>query len=184
MKLEFYPRLAWDGIRKNKRFYLPYILTCAGMVMMFYIIHYLAAMPALDDMAGGTTTKQILGFGVWVIAVFSLVFLTYTNSFLMRRRQKEFGLYNILGMGKKNLGLVYIWETLIVFGISTVSGLVCGIALSKMAELGLVRMLYGEITYDLTIRSEAVFDTFLVFGVIFVFLFLKGPCGNARPKDW
>ena len=174
MKLEFYPRLAWDGIRKNKRFYLPYILTCAGMVMMFYIIHYLAAMPALDDMAGGTTTKQILGFGVWVIAVFALVFLTYTNSFLMRRRQKEFGLFNILGMGKKNLGLVYIWETLIVFGISTVSGLVCGIALSKMAELGLVRMLYGEITYDLTIRSEAVFDTFLVFGVIFVFLFLKG----------
>ena len=105
MKIGFYPRLAWDGIRKNKRFYLPYILTCAGMVMMFYIIHHLAAMPALDDMAGGSTTKLTLGFGVWVIAVFALIFLTYTNSFLMRRRQKEFGLYNILGMGKKNLGM-------------------------------------------------------------------------------
>lgn len=174
MKIDFYPKLAWDGIRKNKRFYLPYILTCAGMVMMFYIIHHLAAMPALDGMAGGTTTKLTLGFGVWVIAVFALVFLTYTNSFLMRRRQKEFGLYNILGMGKKNLGMVYIWETLIVFGISMISGLVCGIGLSKMAELGLVRMLYGKISYDFIIRSEAIFDTFLVFGVIFVFLFLKG----------
>ena len=174
MKTDFYPRLAWDGIRKNKRFYLPYILTCAGMVMMFYIIHYLEAMPALDDMAGGTTTKMILGFGVWVIAVFALIFLTYTNSFLMRRRQKEFGLYNILGMGKKNLSLVYIWETLTVYCISLIAGLVCGIGLSKMAELGLVRMLYGEITYDFTIRSEAISDTFLVFGVIFVFLFLKG----------
>lgn len=174
MKIDFYPRLAWDGIRKNKRLYLPYILTCAGMVMMFYIIHHLAAMPALDGMAGGSTTKLTLGFGVWVIAVFALIFLTYTNSFLMRRRQKEFGLYNILGMGKKNLGMVYIWETVIVFVISMISGLVCGIGLSKMAGLGLVRMLYGEITYDFTISSEVILDTFLVFGVIFVFLFLKG----------
>ena len=174
MKIDFYPRLAWDGIRKNKRLYLPYILTCAGMVMMFYIIHHLAAMPALDGMAGGSTTKLTLGFGVWVIAVFALIFLTYTNSFLMRRRQKEFVLYNILGMGKKNLGLVYIWETLFVFVISMTLGLVCGIGLSKMAELGLVRMLYGEITYDFTISSEVILDTFLVFGVIFVFLFLKG----------
>ena len=174
MKIGFYPKLAWDGIRKNKRFYLPYILTCAGMVMMFYIIHHLAAMPALDDMAGGSVTKMTLGFGVWVIAVFALIFLTYTNSFLMRRRQKEFGLYNILGMGKKNLGLVFLWETFIVFSISMISGLVCGIGLSKMAELGLVHMLYGEITYDFIISSEVFFDTFLVFGIIFVFLFLKG----------
>ena len=174
MRIGFYPRLAWDGIRKNKRFYLPYILTCAGMVMMFYIIHHLAAMPALDDMAGGSVTKMTLGFGVWVIAVFALIFLTYTNSFLMRRRQKEFGLYNILGMGKKNLGLVFLWETFIVFSISMISGLVCGIGLSKMAELGLVHMLYGEITYDFIISSEVFFDTFLVFGIIFVFLFLKG----------
>lgn len=174
MKIDFYPKLAWDGIRKNKRLYIPYILTCAGMVMMFYIIHHLAAMRALDGMAGGTTTKQILGFGVWVIAIFALVFLTYTNSFLMRRRQKEFGLYNILGMGKKNLSMVYIWETMIVFGISMFSGLVCGIALSKMAELGLVHMLFGEITYDFTVSSEVLFDTFLVFGIIFTLLFLKG----------
>lgn len=174
MKIDFYPRLAWDGIRKNKRFYLPYILTCSGMVMMFFIIHHLAAMQALNGMAGGSTTKLTLGFGVWVIAAFALVFLTYTNSFLMRRRQKEFGLYNILGMGKKNLCLVFAWENLFLFGISMALGLVCGIALSKMAELGLVRMMYGEITYDFTISLEAVGDTFLVFGVIFVFLFLKG----------
>ena len=174
MKIELYPRLAWDGIRKNKRFYLPYILTCAGMTMMFYIIHHLAAMQALDRMAGGSVVKMTLGFGVWVIAVFTFVFLTYTNSFLMRRRQKEFGLYNILGMGKKNLALIFLWETLIVFGISTISGLACGIALSKMAELGLAHMLYGEITYDFTIHSEVISDTILVFGIIFLFLFLKG----------
>ncbi|MDD6505340.1 MAG: ABC transporter permease [Lachnospiraceae bacterium] len=174
MKIDFYPRLAWDGIRKNKRFYLPYILTCSGMIMMFYIIHHLAAMKALDGMIGGGTTKLTLGLGVWVIAAFALVFLTYTNSFLMRHRQKEFGLYNILGMGKKNLSLVFVWENLILYGISMVLGLVCGISLSKMAELGLVRMLYGEISYDFTISSEAIWDTVLMFGAIFVFLLIKG----------
>ena len=89
MKAGLYPKLAWDGIRKNKRFYLPYILTCIGMVMMFYIIHYLAAMPTLKDMPGGRTMETVLGFGSWIVALFAVIFLFYTNSFLMRRRQKE-----------------------------------------------------------------------------------------------
>ena len=63
MKFGFYPKLAWDGIRKNKRLYTPYILTCSGMVMMFYIIHYLAAMPMLNEMAGGRSSAMMLGFG-------------------------------------------------------------------------------------------------------------------------
>ena len=67
MRAELYPKLAWDGIRKNKRFYLPYILTCIGMIMMFYIIHYLAAMQTLSNMPGGGAMEAILGFGVWVI---------------------------------------------------------------------------------------------------------------------
>ena len=174
MKIGFYSKLAFEGIRKNKRLYIPYILACGGMVMMFYIIHYLAAMPSLDNMAGGRSTKQILGFGVWVIAVFSLIFLIYTNSFLMRRRQKEFGLYNILGMGKKNLSAVYVFETVIMFFVSMILGLVFGVALSKMAELGLVNMLNEKITYGFTFSSEVFFDTFLVFGIIYLVLLIKG----------
>lgn len=174
MNTLFYPKLAWDGIRKNRRLYIPYILACAGMVMMFYIIHDLAAMRALNDMAGGTSTKTVLGFGVWVIAVFTLIFLLYTNSFLMRRRQKEFGLYNILGMGKKNVSTVYIWETLIVYAISVLSGLAGGIALSKMAELGLIRIIGGEISYDFTFSAEVLIDTLMVFGIIFCMLLVKG----------
>ena len=106
MKAGLYPKLAWDGIHKNKRFYLPYILTCIGMVMMFYIIHYLAAMPTLKDMPGGRTMEMVLGFGSWIVALFAVIFLFYTNSFLMRRRQKEFGLYNMLGMGKGHLSIL------------------------------------------------------------------------------
>ncbi|MGN1087144.1 MAG: FtsX-like permease family protein [Porcipelethomonas sp.] len=174
MKTGFYPKLAFDSIRKNRKIYIPYILTCSGMTMMFYIIDFLANMTELDNMSGGESTRNMLKFGVWVIAIFSLVFLLYTNSFLMRRRQKEFGLYNILGMGKKNLSTVYLWETLIVYVISMFSGLVCGIAFSKMAELGLIRMISGAISYDFTINMSVVFDTLAIFGAIFVLFFVKG----------
>ena len=174
MRLGFYPTLAIQSIRKNKRLYLPYLLTCAGMVMMFYIIHYLAAMPLLMTMAGGRTTGQMLGLGTWIVALFAVIFLFYTNSFLMRRRQKEFGLYNILGMGKGNLSLLLLWENVFLFIASLGAGLLGGIALSKLAELGLMRVIHGEITYDFTINPEALADTVFLFSVIFLLIFLKG----------
>ena len=174
MRLGFYPTLAIQSIRKNKRLYLPYLLTCAGMVMMFYIIHYLAAMPLLMTMAGGRTTGQMLGMGTWIVALFAVIFLFYTNSFLMRRRQKEFGLYNILGMGKGNLSLLLLWENVFLFIASLGAGLLGGIALSKLAELGLMRVIHGEITYDFTVNPEAIADTVILFAVIFLLIFLKG----------
>ena len=82
MKFGFYPKLAWDGIRKNKRLYTPYILTCSGMVMMFYIIHYLAAMPMLNEMAGGRSSTMMLGFGTWIVALFALIFLQLQGQFI------------------------------------------------------------------------------------------------------
>ena len=174
MKFGFYPKLAWDGIRKNKRLYTPYILTCSGMVMMFYIIHYLAAMPVLNEMSGGRSTAMMLGFGTWIVALFALIFLFYTNSFLIRRRQKEFGLYNILGMGKGNLSRLLLWETVILFALSMTAGLFGGILLSKLAELGLTKVLGGKTTYVFTINTEALSDTFLIFVPIFCLIFLKG----------
>lgn len=174
MRLGFYPTLAVQSIRKNKRLYLPYLLTCAGMVMMFYIIHYLAAMPLLMSMSGGRTTGQMLGLGTWIVALFAVIFLFYTNSFLMRRRQKEFGLYNILGMGKGNLSLLLLWENVFLFIASLGAGLLGGIALSKLAELGLMRVIRGEITYDFTINPEAIADTVFLFSLIFLLIFLKG----------
>ena len=174
MRADFYPKLAWDGIRKNKRFYLPYILTCIGMVMMFYIMHYLAAMPTLKDMPGGDTMEMVLGFGFWIVALCAVIFLFYTNSFLMRRRQKEFGLYNILGMGKGHLSILLLWENAILFVISMVGGLLGGILLSKMAELCLVMILNGEVNYHLRIDPDAFMDTWIIFAPIFALIFLKG----------
>lgn len=172
--MKLYPILAWDGIRKNKRLYLPYLLTCAGMVMMFYIIHYLAAMPGLKRMPGGDSTTMMLGLGTWIVALFALIFLFYTHSFLLRRRKKEFGLYHILGMGKRSLSLVFLWETLMLFALTLLLGLGGGIGLSKLAELILLRVVGGETTYTFTVNRDALTDTVALFLVIFALIMLSG----------
>ena len=110
MRKIFYLKLAVSGMYKNRKTYLPYLLTCIGMVMMYYIIGFLTTADSVATMKGGSEMQMILGFGQGVIAVFALIFLFYTNSFLIRRRKKEFGLYNILGMGKWNLFRVMFWE--------------------------------------------------------------------------
>ena len=174
MRAGIYPKLAFDGIRKNKRMYIPYILTCVGMVMMYYIIsflHYSDTIACLEK--GARTTKSMLGLGSFVIAIFACIFLFYTNSFLIRRRKKEFGLYNILGMGKRNIGLILLWETLIIAFISLAAGLFLGFAFSKLAELGLANMIQQDTNYTLSISFDAIGMTLILFGVIFVLLFFN-----------
>ncbi|MDE6385456.1 MAG: FtsX-like permease family protein, partial [Eubacterium sp.] len=155
MKHYIYPRLAVNGIRKNKRLYIPYILTCVGMVMMFYIISFLSSSSTIGKLNGGSVLQSCLVFGCGVIGLFSLIFLFYTNSFLIRRRKKEFGLYNILGMGKWNLAGVLMWESLIIMAVSILGGLFCGILFSKLAELLMVNIMHTEIDFSLTVEPKA-----------------------------
>lgn len=174
MKKFFYPRLAFDGIRKNKRLYLPYILTQIGMIMMYYIVIFLRYGESLKGTFGEGTVSIVLMLGGWVIAIFACIFLFYTNSFLIRRRKKEFGLYNILGMDKKNISILLFWESLITSAISLFCGLVLGVALSKLAELGLVKAIGGtDISYVFRVSPTAILLTVGVFAVIFLLLFIN-----------
>ena len=173
MRAGFYPKLAFDGIRKNKRMYIPYILTCIGMVMMYYIVVFLQYSNAISSLRGGYTISAMIGFGGWVITIFACIFLFYTNSFLIRRRKKEFGLYNILGMGKRNIGRILFWEALIIALLSLGIGLIAGISLSKLAELGLVNIMQGDVDYTLSVSFTAITKTVGVFSVIFALLFLN-----------
>lgn len=173
MKKGFYPKLAFDGIRKNKKMYLPYILTSIGMVMMYYIIIFLQFSQSIKDAVQSSTVTQILGLGSWVIAIFSCIFLFYTNSFLIKRRKKEFGLYNILGMDKHNLGIILFWETLIIAAISLVVGLAAGIAFSKLAELIFLNLLKSTATFDLTVSSQGIGLCAIIFTVINILLFFN-----------
>lgn len=173
MRTGFYPHLAMSAIGKNKRFYLPYILTCTGMIMMNYIIAFLTFSDSLSNMSGGEQIKSMLYLGCYVMGAFSVIFLFYTNSFLIKKRKKELGLYNILGMGKKNIGLIIFWETVIIGVVSMAAGLAGGILFSKLAELVAVNMLQGGIDYAFSVSAKAVCETAALFSVIFVLIFLN-----------
>ena len=168
--MKFYFKLALDGMRKNRRLYLPYLLTCAGMVMMFYILYSLAYSPIMESMRGGGTMAMILMLGTVVISLFALLFMLYTNAFLARRRNKEFGLYNILGMNKRNLSRILLWETLLCACFALVAGLAGGILFSKLAELFLLHMAGEQTDYAFRILPKGILAAALFFGVIFAVL--------------
>lgn len=172
MKIGFYAKLAWTGIRKNKRLYTPYILTCMGMIMMYYIVAFLSVSDVLFGIPVGNVMQSMLEFGCGVMCVFTLIFLFYTNSFLTRRRKKEFGLYNILGMDKWNLARILVWESVIIAGISLGGGLAAGILFSKFAELGMVNILSGEVSFTMSLEPKAVLETMKLFAVVFVLILL------------
>ena len=156
MKRGFYPKLAMTGIARNRKTYIPYILTCTGMIMMFYIVSFLSRSDTVAAMLGGDTMQGILSLGSGVIFIFALIFLFYTNSFLIRRRKKEFGLYNILGMGKRNLAGILVWESVIIAALSYLGGLFCGILFSKLAELVMTRLLHGSVSFGFSVDWSAI----------------------------
>lgn len=173
MKKTVYSRLAWHGIRKNSRLYFPYLFTCIGMVMMYYIVCFLRCSSFLDSMPGGGAVGSMLDMGRGIIMAFSLIFLFYTNSFLVKGRKKEFGLYNILGMGKTKLGRILVWEALIMAVISLVCGLAAGVLFSKLAELAVSNLAGGTADFSLAVNMGEMLRTIRVFGVIFALLLLN-----------
>ncbi len=173
MRAGLYPIIAWDGIRKNKRMYFPYILTGALMTAMYYIFSFLPESPALSHMKGGTILMDMLPLGAWTVAIFSVLFLFYANSFLIKQRYREFGLYNILGMGKPNICIVMLWENIFVSAMSILAGLLSGIVFSKGAELILLNLLKLDISYTLGIGVGAFWKTPLLYGGIYLLLLIN-----------
>ena len=134
------------------------------MVMMFYIIDALSVSSVLVRIRGGETMQSMLNFGKWIIRSYlHCIFLFYTNSFLNKRRSREYGLYNVLGMDKRNLAHIHFWETAIIAGISLAAGLIFGIVFSKLAELWMVNILNGQTDFKLRIEGSAIRETILVF---------------------
>lgn len=172
-KVLLFPRLAVNGIKKNRRTYLPYILTCSGMIMMYYITSFLTVSSFVREMKGGDIMQQLLFMGCGVMIVFSAVFLFYTNSFIIRRRKTEFGLYNILGMDKWNISRILLWETLMIYAISIVVGISCGILFSKLAELALTKMLSGGASYAFNAEPKSIIHTLVYYAVIFLLILIN-----------
>ena len=183
MKRGLYFSLARNSIRANRRLYTPYILTSVGMAAMYYIVLYLSGSGILTEARGADFAQNILKFGSMVIAAFSLIFLFYTNSFLVRRRKMEFGLYNILGMGKRNIARIIVWESVITYAITIFAGGALGVALSKLAELGYVKIMGGKATYSFSLSPTSFLMCAAVFAVISLLIFLNTlrQVGTADP---
>ena len=182
MRGSFYFKLAKDGIRKNRRLYIPYLLTGAVMTMMSYIIFFLSSSEMLKHMKGGGVLRTLLPVGSVVIATFSLMFLFYSSSFLIRQRYREFGLYHVLGMDKKDLSKIIFWENLISAVVSIVSGLFFGILLSKLAELVMHNLLLEEVNYNFRVDFVSAGKVLILFCGIFMLLYLRS-CRKVRRSN-
>lgn len=167
-----YPKLAWQGIRKNAETYLPYLLMGILMVGVSYIMNYLTRPALMGALSMGGTTLMVLQMGKIVISVFSVIFLYYCNSFLIRRRMKEFGLYNILGMGKGNIARVILWETLLTALLVFAGGLLLGLSLSRLVEMALINLLHADYTVPMELFYPDGVTWVLLFGGIYVLILL------------
>ena len=173
MRKLFYARLALDNIRKNARTYIPYILSCVFTVAMTYILYMLPEDPGLTGTRGEITIRSTLVLGSFVVTIFAVIFLFYTSSFLTKRRRKEFGLLNVLGMEKKHLAKMMFFETLFVGLFSAVVGLLLGVALSKLVLLFLLKLLDFDVAFGLTFSLKAALITLFIFAAIFLLILLN-----------
>lgn len=140
--------------------------------MMYYMVSSLSMNPNMMNMIGGDVMQQILSLGIYVITVFAVIFLFYTNSFLIKRRKREFGLFNILGMEKKHLSIVIALESMIVFLVSMVLGIGIGILLDKAFYLLIAKMLKASIALGFYISYQSIVNSIILFLIIFVLMYL------------
>lgn len=173
MRRGFFARLAAGNIKKNGSTYFPYILTCVVTVMLYYIVKSLSLNPGLEEMAGDQTLISLMEMGTRIIGLFALIFLFYTNSFLLKRRKKEFGVFHILGLGKRHLAKTLAWESLYAFFISMAGGLLFGMALDKLMFLLIAKIVRAEVSLGFFVSAEAIWSTVRLFAVIFLLIFLN-----------
>ena len=167
----FYARLSFNNLQKNRKIYIPYILTCIITITMFYMIFSLSINESIAAMNGGETIQYTLNLGAIIVGIFAVVFLFYTNSFVIKRRKKEFGLFNVLGMEKRHLGIVLIFETLYIALISIILGLVFGVILDKLMYLIIARILQADYGAAFFISWKSMLITLALFAVIFLCIY-------------
>lgn len=167
-----YARLAKTNLSKNRQNILPYLLSCIGTVVMFFIMDTLAQGSGFDSMIGKDTILTVMGMGTYIIGLFAVIFLIYSNSFLAKRRKKEFGLFQILGMEKKHLAKILFFESLYLWAASLGIGILLGVLLYRLLFLVLMKLTGLNGTIGFAFSAKAMGSTMLLFGLTFVINFL------------
>ncbi|RHS03518.1 ABC transporter permease [Ruminococcus sp. AF14-5] len=166
-----FSRLAKQNIRNNKSTYIPYMITCIFCIAMIYMMEFLRDCPTLDQAVRQADEVRMIVFtGEIVVEIFCIIFLIYSNSFLMKRRQKEIGLYNILGLERNHIGIVMFLETIITSIGSLAGGIAAGIIGSKLALLLLLKLLHIPSVLGFYISVKGIFTCLFMFGIVFLMI--------------
>ena len=167
-RLFFYIKMAVQNLVNNRRFYLPYSLCCIGTAAMYYIMSDIATNKSLDFERGAEYVKMMMGIGIFVLSVFAVFIICYANSFIIRRRRRELGLYNILGMEKRHIAILMLFETVLLGGGCLIAGLAAGMLFSKLTLLVLAQILRFGVPMGFEISISGICMTTAEFGMIFL----------------
>lgn len=169
-----YVKLAAGNLAKNRQNILPYLFSCIGTVMMFFIMSSISVNEGLRGMYGADYLTSVTSFGVFIIGLFSVIFLIYSNSFLMKRRKKEFGLFHVLGMEKKHIALILFFESLYMGILTLAAGVGFGILLYRLMFLILVKISGLEATIGFRFSGMVFGYTVFLIALIYLINFLIG----------
>lgn len=169
---KLYFKLAKTNLSNNKPFYIPYIISSIITVAMLYMMSFLSDNKGLNKIMGADSLATIFRLGVGIIVIFSYIFLFYTNSFIIKRRKKEIGVYNILGMEKRHLSKVLFVETIYSAIISLVCGIIVGIAFSKFILMVLYGIIGIQKTVEFFVNIHGIILCVVSFGILFLLTFL------------
>lgn len=174
MRKGMFGKLALDNIKRNRRTYIPYMITCIFCIAMTYMMFFINQSPDLrDKVTGGPYIQSIMLMGIFVVSIFSVIFLLYSNGFLMKQRQKEIGLYNILGMEKAHIGKMLRVEMVITFGVSFLLGIGFGILGSKLALLFLFKLIHVPAQLGFNIAYGGIGACAMIYGSVFILTLFK-----------
>ena len=181
-KSGFFPRLALVNLVRNGRFYGPYLLSCGMTAAMYYILSYLTRSDIVASVRGAGYLQSLMYIGVLVVALFAAILLLYANSFVMKRRRRELGLYNILGLEKRHIAHLMVWETIYCAAAAILGGLAAGVLLSKLVLLLLLQVSHLPVQYGFEISLPGMANTAALFGILFLLTLVWNLAGLLRSR--
>ena len=184
-KRSFFPRLALVNLIRNSRYYGPYLLSCGALAAMYYILRFLTWNEVIQTVRGAAYLQVMMSIGCFVVTLFSAVLLLYANSFVMKRRQRELGLYNILGLEKRHIAVLCFWETVLCAAAVIHGGIAAGILLSKLILLLLLKLVLIPVQFGFSVSVRGMGETATLLGMLFLLALLWNllRLGRSRPIE-
>ena len=184
-KRSFFPRLALVNLLRNGRYYGPYLLSCGALAAMYYILRFLTWNEVIQTVRGAAYLQSMMSIGCFVVVLFTAVLLLYANSFVMKRRQRELGLYNILGLEKRHIAVLCFWETVLCAAAVIPGGIAAGILLSKLILLLLLKLVQIPVQFGFSVSVRGMGETATLLGMLFLLALLWNllRLGRSRPIE-